>query len=462
MWPFLRLISDGERYLGNVDMSALYGQMKNYVERVIGPSRSDEYPEKYKVRVFADLIQRSEDDGCPGPDPAHDILAMTTYAEYAADSGDVDKARGWYLRMIASTHSLVPSCWTLYGAFCARMGDPDQAVTCMRKAVALDGRNRLALFVRVAVLMTADPTGLSDELRITAESLECARPRFSEAYVLFALLYRRLDMPDHAARSLATAVTLSADDADGVLTELSTTGDEPPAIDHGCNPILKCAVLLTRLRFAQLTVACLRCFAAQLLSTVYHYLMALSFHTLGEHETCARHLERMSLEHEWAERRTLLVAHNDFDVGRTRDAMARYFELCSRPTRARYVLAYSRKADYLAVHGRFAEAADEYYRVCTVIRTPTLMTKLGACLVALQQYPEAEKVLADAVVECGNENGRPWHHLAVLYTKIGQTYAANECSRQASALGFKFEELQQEFDRFGCHSAKCDCMLLLE
>lgn len=432
---FRELISDLENYPGNVDISALYGETKNFIEEVVEPRLSDEALDKYKVRVFADVIEQSDSEDYSIPNRAHSNLEMMTYAKYAAESGDVETAKSWYLRMIAYTDRMDSTYWALYSTFCVRVRDLNLALVCARKAVSLDGQNRLALFVHVAVLMTTDHTGLSDEMQTVLASLESTQPQFSEAHMLFALHYHRIDMPDYVARFLATA-SLFVNDYDGVPTEFAKVSGEL-VIDHCGDPIIKCIVLLIGLNLARLAVEFLQCFSAQFESVTYHYLMALSLHLLGKNEACTDHLNSISHESKWAGRRTLLEAHNDFDAGRTQKAVTLYFRLCSRQTRARYILAYTRTADYLAAHAKFAEATDAYHRACTIIRMPVLLTKLGECLVALQHYPEAEKVLADAVAEDGVENGRPWHHMAVLYSKTGQIDAADVCRRQASRLGFK-------------------------
>jgi len=455
---FLELISDLERDPRNVDVSALYGKTKNVIERVVEPKRSGEPLDEYIVRVFADVFEQSGNDDCPVPNCAHDSLEMMKYAKYAADSGDVETARIWYLRMIAHTDCMDPTCWALYGTFCTRVGDLNVASACARKAVTLDGRNRFALFVHVAVLMTADKTGLSDEMQTALGCLNSVLPLFGETHVLFALHYRRIDMPDHAACSLAKAL-LSVNGNDRVPAELAKVCGEP-AINHGGDPIVKCVVMLIGLDLAQLAVACLRCFSAQLELAAYHYLMALSFHVLREYKASSDHLISMSHERRWTGRRTLLSAHNDFETGRTREAIAGYFKLCLRRTRVRYILAYSRTADYLMALGKFTEATDLYHRACTVTRTPELMTKLAACLIVLQQYSEAEKVLADVIAENGAENGLPWHHMAVIYSRTGRSDAAELCRRQASVLGFKSDMHELKFDVLSFHSAESEYISL--
>lgn len=433
---FKAAMSIAEQDPDNVDVQTLYEMVKNYVEQMIGMRRLDETQDAYKVRVFANLIER--DKRGVGVICRGDFIL---YAREAMDSGDKDTARHWYSQMIGDTSD--PVSWALYGAFCVRQCEMDAAIECTRTAIAIDHHNRLALFVHVATLMTArteaKPAVELDELRTALKTLITKHPRFSQGHMLMALHFRRMDMPEHAANSLAAAhlsVNDCDDDNDYSWLELLSTVWEP--IDHEGDPTIKCAVLLVKLDLARLAMACLLCFGSNHKGS-FHLLMAVSHHTIGEYRESVDHLNSIgsSTNHQFNSRQTLMVAHNNYKAGNITEAMVQYIGLLLRPTRSRYCLAYTRTGDYFANRDRPAEAVESYYRACTAVSpTPMLMTKMGACLLALNRFDEAEKVLAEAIAVDGAGNGQPWHHLADLHKRCGRPGLAEFCYQRASELRY--------------------------
>lgn len=210
-------------------------------------------------------------------------------------------------------------------------------------------------------------------------------------------------------------------------------------VDHGSDPAVKCAMLLIGLELPELAEACLRYFADDRDS--YHYLMAVSHHKRGRFQASADHLNSMTGGMRTGVRCSLLAAHNDHGAGRTREAVAAYVELAmSGPVRPRFGLAYSRIADHRAADGRHAEAAAAYSRACTVTGSPALMTKLAGCLIALNEWPEAEKLLTEAVAMDGPVDGIAWRYLSEVHANAGRNDLAEVCGRRASELlGSEFE-----------------------
>lgn len=96
---FCETISCLRRDAKNVDTAKLFDVTKSYCERVIGPRRTSETPDRYKARVFADLIELCESGGRRTVSDRRD--EMLVYARHATESGDVKSARKWYLRLIA-------------------------------------------------------------------------------------------------------------------------------------------------------------------------------------------------------------------------------------------------------------------------------------------------------------------------------------------------------------------------
>ncbi|KAL4107765.1 hypothetical protein QTP88_018057 [Uroleucon formosanum] len=463
---FQKTILDIVKNPESFDVSTVFSKTQNYVKNVIEHRRSGETPDTYKVRVFAELLTRSKHDNpSTGTSTEQDLHLhdLVLYAREAAESGYLEKARRLYLRLIILTESVDPAYWILYGAFCARDGDLDAALVCARRAVALDGHDRFSLFAHAAALMTAN-TDHYDELETLLDSLASAHPRFSEGHSLAAIHYHRMVMRNRADRSLSLAMRFADDGrddepddgADRVLRIGLAAVWEPITGGGDVDPAVKCAVLLCRLELVDLAATCLRCFAATR-ADPYHYMMAVTHYRREEYQASADHLDSMVCRRSshdgdgglW----TLLAAHVDYGAGHLREAMIRYIELSLVPDQARYGLAYSRVAGHFAATRRYAEAADAYHRACAAIPVPALMIKLATCLVALDRYAEAERLLVSAVAADGTYEGDGWHQLAMLYAITGNAEMADVCRRRVAELGTSPRSLAENSPDFRkCHT----------
>lgn len=439
----------------NFDVSTVFSKTLNYVKYVIEQRRSGETLDAYKVRVFAELLTRSlhVNNSSIQQSTRHDLQDLhdlVLYAREAAESGHLEKARRLYLRLIIITGSVDPNYWVLYGAFCARDRDHGAALVCARRAVAVDGRDKLALFANAAVLMSAD-TEHYDELETLLDTLASIHPRFIEGHSLAAVHYRRMDMREREDRSLSLARRFTDDrlddGTDHVLQIGLATVWEPVTSGGDVDPAVKCAVLLCRLELVDLAATCLRCFA-ETHADPYHYMMAVTHYRRGEYLASADHLNSMgsrrSANHGDGGQRTLLAAHVDYGAGCFREAIVRYIGLSLGPHQARYGLAYSRVAGHFAAARRYSEAADAYQRACAAIPVPALMTKLATCLVALERYTEAERLMISAVAADGTYDGNAWHQLATLYAITGHIEMADVCRRRAAQLGYESNIFDRE------------------
>lgn len=438
-------IGQVEEEPGRFDISAFHDSANDYLEQVIGPERPDETPDAYKIRVFAELLERCTEHHTDGvaamAQECRDVLAV--YAKEALEAGDLETASRWCSELNANTGAKDPTCWTLYGTFCARKRHWDEALKCAQKAVALDGRNRIAMFFNAALLITNDSEQF-DEIDALFDRLESLYPWFGEAHFLSAVYNARMEMPDRTDHFLSLArmyvnVQTAVSWPENAVLDGAPMAVWDPVVHHGGDPAVRCATLLIRLGLSELAAMCLRCFARRSdHPALYHYLMAVSHHKLDEFQACLDHLNAMPVDDgDFGRRRSLLAAHNDFGAGRAEIAEARFVELSSGPTLALYGLAYSRLADYLVSSKRYAEATDTLFRACTVVTgrgTPVLLTKLGSCLLMLNKYPEAEKVLAAALAFDGAHNGDAWYYLAEVYTKSNRSDMADVCYRQAAEL----------------------------
>jgi len=454
---FQKTIFDVVEEPENFDVSAIFRNSQNYVQNVIKPRRSDETPDTYKVRVFAELLARSKQDDQQSTEQDRHLHDLVLYAREAAESGHLEKARRLYLRLIVITGSVNPAYWVLYGAFCARDGDLDASLVCARRAIALDGRDRFSLFIHAAALMAAN-TDHYDELETLLDSLASAHPRFSEGHTLAAVHYHRMDMRNRADRSLSLARRFAdgggddgpEDGADRLLRIGLAAVWEPVTGGGGgdVDPAVKCAVLLCRLELVDLAATCLRCFALTR-ADPYHYMMAVTHYRRAEYQASADHLNSMTCRRsaddgdggQW----TLLAAHVDYGAGRFREAVTRYIGLSLVPYQARYGLAYSRVAGHFVAARRYAEAANAYHRACAAIPVPALMTKLATCLIGLDRYAEAERLLVSAVAADGTYDGDAWHQLALLYAITGHVEMADVCRRRMAELGYESDMFSREF-----------------
>lgn len=454
---FQKAIADAEAKPEHFDISAFFDKTRDYVTHVVESRRSGETSDAYRVRVFAELLVVSKRNDAQRSADNDEHRNLVLYAREAAESGHPERARRYYLRLIVATGSIDPVYWTLYGAFCAREGDLDAAMVCARRAVALDGSNRMGLFAMAALLMTANTDGYA-ELETLLDSLVTVHPRFGQGHFLAGVHFQRMDMRGRADVSFSMAGRFAGadngdDDNNPTVSALRVGLDAvwEPVTGHAIDPAVECAVLLCRLELVELAATCLRTFAMAPHADPYHFTMAITHYRRGQYAAAADHLDSMARHRKSADGGwTLLAAHVDHEAGHYRESVVRYVSLSLQPHRAQYGLAYSRMAGHFAATGRYAEAADAYHRACTAIPAPALMIKLAACLTALGRYVEAERLLVDVVAVDGVYDGDAWHWLATVYASIGRAELANVCRRRAVELGYERRPFGRPF-----YHAKC-------
>lgn len=445
-----------------LDVSKLYFSAQKYLEQVIGPRRfGDETLDAYKVRVFTELLEQCTEHHRDGAVAVtyERRDALVTYAKEALEADDLETAGRWCSELKANTDAKDPTCWVLYGTFCAGKRRWDESLECVQKAIALNGHNRIALFLKAALLITTD-SELFDEIDTLLERLESAYPWFAEAYFLSAVHSARMEMPDRTDWFLWQAQMYVNDQttmgwAETAILDRALMTVWDPSVNHGGDPALKCAILLIQLGLSELAMLCLRNFARRSEElTTYHYLMAVSHHKLHEFQACSDHLNVISVgdgdnNSFTGQQISLLMAHNDYAMGRTQKAEVLFTQLSSGWTRSLYGLVYSRLADYLVASKKYAEATAMLFLACTAVTgrgTPLLLTKLGACLIALKKYPEAEKVLVRAVALDGAHNGEAWGYLAIVNARSNRTNMAKVCCQQAAGLMEFKSKLGPEYD----------------
>lgn len=266
---FRNAVAEIENEPETFDVPSFFEKVKNCVEHVVGPKQSDETLDAYKVRVFADLMERSisDNDGSPGVVLSRrDILV---YVIEAMESGYLKTAIRWCVQLIVDTEAENPNYWVLYGTLCARQNDLESFMECAQKAIALDSKHRIALFVRAAILMTSDAERF-DEIESLLKFLGMTHPRFAEAHFLSALHYRRLEITDLACHFLSLANQyfddVKHDFNDPVLNGLPTVWEAPT--NYGRDPAMKCAILLIKLELIELATLCLQQVVVMLSSNI--------------------------------------------------------------------------------------------------------------------------------------------------------------------------------------------------
>lgn len=449
---FVEAIIDLENDLENFVITDFYDTAKKYVEHVVGPRRTDETPDAYRVRVFADMINKSERNDDRDHDRGNSCDHLM-YAREATESGESETARRWYLRLIVDTDAADPNYWLLYATFCVRHRDWDMAMECTRRAIALDIQHRLALFVRAAILMACFDMERLDETEASLEYLSSAYPRFSEAHLLSALHFRRMNMLDRSTEYATLSKRFVNDVTDDSTVQSIDHGGQCTAVwepvAHGGDCAVKCAVLLIKLEVVTLASDCLRAFGDRVKGgDRYHYLMAVTHHKRGEFDASGHHLTAMSCDAKQGWWPQLLEGHNDYGAGRFAEALCVYKTLSSQRSRVQSSLVYSRMADMLAARGYYTEAVNAYRRACAMTGTPALKVKLAACLLFLKKNDEAETYLSEAVAMDGADNGVAWHYLAVVYARSGNEAMADVCRQQATDLGFVTGDLRIELRLF--------------
>lgn len=416
------------------DVYSIAGKIRNFMQRVIGAQRPGETRDKYKVRVFVNLIQQNYDT------PLNEVFdSQILNARLETELGR-EIARKHYLKLILNTNGTVPAYWLLYATFCLRdKPDFDMALTCVQKALALDEQDRLAMFFQVAILIST--TECFEELETSLNKLISTHPKFSEAHFLFALHYNSLEMEDQVNRSVELAQQFVEDSTDfDHPIHRHLTLWEP--ISHERDSALKCVMLLAELELVALARTCASFVRHK--SDSYHYMMAVLHYKCGEPLASAEHLNLMVEKNDgkWLS----LVGHCQHLAGHPEEAITHYVRLSTRITvDAKYTLAYLRCGESYIADGRYAEASDLLYRTCLVARTPVTMTTLGSYLLALGEFSDAEKWLTEAVT-MDSENGDLWHFLASTYAKLGQMDMANICQDQAVKWKFAKLEIGSKFD----------------
>lgn len=428
---FRRVVAEADAEPGNLDTDAMLDKAKTYVEQVVGPRRPGESSSVHRTRAFADLLDLCEVRSGAIRDGG-DVIAM--YARTAADEGRMDAAHRWYERLVGDAHGRDAEHWLLYGAFSARCGRSDEALTTARTALAVDGQHRVVLFAHAATLMAAAAVEHCDELEESLERLGFAHPRFGEGHVLAALHWNRMEMRDRVARALLLARGDVQDDG-SVDQPLAAAWWQPKDRSLMADVAVRCAALLAALELVELAAVCLQCFG-QTDANAFHYLMAVLHHKRGEFGSSAEHLRLVDATFNTDGQLSLLAAHNHYGLGRRTVAVTIYAELAvRRPVREHFALAYTRLAEDHVAGGRHAEALDAFYLACRVTKTPANLTSLAACLVALGRHPEAEKFLAEAVAaDSGANDADSWHHMALVNTAAGFVEMAEVCRQQGNRL----------------------------
>lgn len=99
-----------------------------------------------------------------------------------------------------------PAYWVSYGAFCVRERNFTMALECIKRALVLDSKNRLALFARVAILITMTlGQDILDNIKEPLKFLLTVYPRFSEGHLLAAVYYYRMEILDKTKKSMTLA-----------------------------------------------------------------------------------------------------------------------------------------------------------------------------------------------------------------------------------------------------------------
>lgn len=431
--------AETEKNLENADVSTLAAKFKNYVEQVIEPQRPGETRDVFKVRVFADLLRLKQNT------PLIRGLDLSLVCAREAVESECKKiAQKWYLQMILDTAKMDPSYWLLYATFCLRENDFETALACTEKALKLDKQNRLAMFVLSSILMIT--VERVDELEVSLNELRSNYPNFSEAHFLTALHNHVIEMPLLVSRSIETAektvyVNTMDDHKHPIHYQPLTVWER---VYHHGDPVVKCVVLLLELELVELAKMCMS-MSRPRRDDHYHYLMAVVHFKSGEPRASIEHLNSMEKKND--EKWLFLAGHNEYLADHRPEAMEHYAQLyvLDATISATYTLAYLRLGNYYMSKGKYVEASEMYYRICSVVRTPTLTTKLGACLIALNKVTEAEKWLKEAVT-IDSDNGEAWYYLAVVSAKLGQGEMEEVCRARAIELGFKTSDIGLEFD----------------
>lgn len=86
-----------------LDATALVAAARQRAAQTVGPRRSDEEVDRYRVRVFAELLGEcaGHEDESDGGRRRRDATLL--YARHAAETGDVATARRWHLQSVVTT-----------------------------------------------------------------------------------------------------------------------------------------------------------------------------------------------------------------------------------------------------------------------------------------------------------------------------------------------------------------------
>ncbi|XP_043522383.1 cilia- and flagella-associated protein 70-like [Frieseomelitta varia] len=352
-----------------------------------------------------------------------DLTLIYFYAEEAYELEDMETAREYYTKAIASNKT-DPHPWTRYAIFLKKIGDIERAKECCLEAISLKHQYAIALLVYGMILFENKEY---KEAEIFLRAVTYLQPRFFEAWAILHLFFIRIEYYPGVDLALRIAKKCIQDKSRII------TLDQEPLSWTMChcpqnNVHIMVATFLLKLHFCEFAGLALAEEMSNSNRSIHVlYYMAVEHYLSGRYENALSHLEEIRCDYGMNYSVSSLMGHCYFKIKETEKAVECYEfarMLFDRPDNLHLVeirLGYH----YYDI-GNYDRARRIFLSACK--SSPTCLTWLGVGISCYEtnQFHEAEISLSEAN-RINNHNSDVWGYLCLLNMTLGRYDEFAQC-----------------------------------
>ncbi|CAD1474253.1 unnamed protein product, partial [Heterotrigona itama] len=363
-----------------------------------------------------------------------DLKLMYFYAEEAYELEDMETAREYYTKAIASNKT-DPHPWTRYAIFLKKIGDIERAKECCLEAISLKHQYTIALLVYGMILFENKEY---KEAEIFLRAITYLQPRFFEAWAILHLFFIRIEYYPGIDLALRIAKKCMQDKSRTIILDqepLSWTMIHCPQD----NVHIMVAIFLLKLHFCEFAGLALAEEMSNSNRSIHVlYYMAVEHYLSGRYENALSHLEEIRCDYGMDYSVSSLMGHCYFKIKDTEKAIECYeFAriLFDRPDNLHLVEISNHKLSSsnntrLGYHYYDIRDYDRAKRIflSACKSSPTCLTWLGVGINCYEtkQFHEAEISLSEAN-RINNQNSDVWGYLCLLNMTLGRYDEFAQC-----------------------------------
>ncbi|KAK1117030.1 hypothetical protein K0M31_017078 [Melipona bicolor] len=352
-----------------------------------------------------------------------DLTLIYFYAEEAYELKDMETAREYYTKAIASNKT-DPHPWTRYAIFLKKIGDIERAKECCLEAISLKHQHAIALLVYGMILFENKEY---KEAEIFLRAVTYLQPRFFEAWAILHLFFIRTEYYPGVDLTFRIAKKCIQDKSRTITLDqepLSWTMFHCPQD----NVHIMVATFLLKLHFCEFAGLALAEEISNSNRSIHVlYYMAVEHYLSGRYENALSHLEEIRYDYGMDYSVSSLMGHCYFKIKDTEKAIECYEfarMLFDRPDNLHLVeirLGYH----YYDI-GDYNRAKRIFLSACK--SSPTCLTWLGVGISCyeIKQFHEAEISLSEAN-RINNHNSDVWGYLCLLNMTLGRYDEFAQC-----------------------------------